>query len=156
MKVQLWSFGKENSSYVAQGVEIFTGRLRHYCDFDLRIMSAGKNTARSPEVLKRKEAEILLGLMEPGEKYIMLDERGDQLTTLQLADLLRQYRLQASRKLVFVIGGAYGLDNSVLLKAGKVVSLSRLTFPHQMVRLIMAEQLYRAFSIINNEKYHHQ
>lgn len=157
MKVQLWSFGKENSSYIAEGMQLFVGRLKHYCDFEFRILSAGKNSGKlMPEALKKKEAEILLSIMEPQQIYFMLDERGKELNTLQLAGLLERHKMVASRTLVFLIGGAYGLDESILLKARKVISLSKLTFPHQLVRLIMAEQLYRAFSILNNEKYHHQ
>lgn len=157
MKVQLWSFGKENNSYITEGMQVFTDRLKHYCDFELRILHAGKNAGKlSPDDLKKEEARILLSLLEPEHHLFVLDERGKDITTMQLADLLEQQQMLSSHPLVFLIGGAYGIDESVLLKARKVLSLSKLTFPHQLVRLIMAEQLYRAFSILNNEKYHHQ
>lgn len=157
MKVQLWSFGKENSSYIAEGMQLFTGRIQHYCDFEYKIINIGKNAGKLPaEAMKKKEAEILLSIIEPQQILYMLDERGKELTSLQLAGLLEEHQMLASRTLIFLIGGAYGLDESVLLKARKIISLSKLTFPHQLVRLIMAEQLYRAFSILNNEKYHHQ
>lgn len=157
MKVQLWSFGKENTSYITEGMQMFTDRLKHYCDFELRILNAGKNTGKlSPDALKKQEASILLGLLEPEHHLFVLDERGKEISTLQVAKLLEKQQMLASHTLVFLIGGAFGIDESVLLKAREVLSLSKLTFPHQLVRLIMAEQLYRAFSVLNNEKYHHQ
>jgi len=157
MKVQLWSFGKENEAYIREGVLLFTGRLQHYCEFELKTLSAGKNAGNlPPEELKKKEAKILLSILEPQHILIALDERGKEITTIQLADMLEKHQMFASKILIFLIGGAYGIDESVLLKARTVISLSQLTFPHQLVRLIMCEQLYRAFTLLNHEKYHHQ
>jgi 23S rRNA (pseudouridine1915-N3)-methyltransferase len=157
MKLQLWSFGKTHESYIREGMELFQERINHYCDFEFKLFSAGKNTASlSPEELKKKEARILLAALEPRQHLIALDERGKALSTLQFADLLDKQRISGSTTLVFLIGGAYGLDESVLLKARQILSISRFTFPHQLVRLIMAEQIYRAFTVLNHEKYHHQ
>ncbi|HEX5554769.1 MAG TPA: 23S rRNA (pseudouridine(1915)-N(3))-methyltransferase RlmH [Chitinophagaceae bacterium] len=157
MKVQLWAFGKEKETYIREGMQMFSQRLQHYCEFDLKILNAGKNTATlPPEELKKKEAKILLSILEPQHVLIALDERGREMTTLQFADLLEKHQMLASRTLVFLIGGAYGLDESVMLKARNILALSKLTFPHQLVRLIMAEQIYRGFTLLNHEKYHHQ
>lgn len=157
MKVQIWSFGKEHEGYIREGVLLFTERLKHYCEFEFRILNAGKNTSSlTQDELKKKEAKILLSILEPGHVLIVLDERGTEITSVQLSELLEKHQMLASRTLVFLIGGAFGIDESILLKARSVLSLSRLTFPHQLVRLILAEQLYRAFSILNHGKYHHQ
>jgi 23S rRNA (pseudouridine1915-N3)-methyltransferase len=157
MKVQIWSFGKEHESYVREGIQLFSDRLKHYCDFEFKILNAGKGTSTLPETeLKKKEAKVLLSILEPQHVLVVLDERGKDLSSMQLSAFLQNHQTIASRTLVFLIGGAYGIDESVLLKARNVFSLSKLTFPHQLVRLILAEQLYRAFAILNNEKYHHQ
>ena len=157
MKVQIWSFGKEHESYVREGIQLFSDRLKHYCDFEFKILNAGKGTSTLPETeLKKKEAKVLLSILEPQHVLVVLDERGKDLSSMQLSAFLQNHQTIASRTLVCLIGGAYGIDESVLLKARNVFSLSKLTFPHQLVRLILAEQLYRAFAILNNEKYHHQ
>jgi 23S rRNA (pseudouridine1915-N3)-methyltransferase len=157
MKVQLWSFGKAHESYIREGMELFQERINHYCEFEFKLLSAGKNTAKlSPNELKKKEARILLAALEPRQHLIALDERGKMLNTLQFADLLEKQRTSGAAPLVFLIGGAYGLDESILLKARHILAISQFTFPHQLVRLIMAEQIYRAFTVLNHEKYHHQ
>lgn len=157
MKVEIWSFGKEHEPYVREGIGVFSERLRRYCDFEIKILNAGKGAATLPEQeLRKKEAKVLLSVLEAKHVLVVLDERGQELSSLQLSELLEKHRMLASRTLVFLIGGAYGIDESVLLKARSIWSLSRLTFPHQLVRLLLAEQLYRAFTILNNEKYHHQ
>lgn len=157
MKVQLWSFGKENEAYISEGMKIFSQRLQHYCDFDLKFLNVGKNAGNLPPgELKKQEARILLSVLEPDHILIVLDERGKNITSMQLAALVEKQQLMSSKTLVFLIGGAFGIDESILIKAREVISLSKLTFPHQLVRLIVAEQLYRAFTILNHEKYHHQ
>lgn len=157
MKVQIWSFGKDHEPYIREGMQLFSERLKHYCDFEVKVLNAGKGiSGLSERELKKKEAKILLSILEPQHVLIVLDERGKELSSLQLSAFLQNHQVLASRTLVFLIGGAYGIDESVLLKARSVFTLSHLTFPHQLVRLIVAEQLYRAFTIINNEKYHHQ
>lgn len=156
MKIQLWTFGKENESYIRNGIELFTNRLSHYCDFSIRILNAGKNSGRlPPQELKKKEARVILSLLEPQHILYTLDEKGKEISSEKLAGLLAKNQMLASRILVFLIGGAYGTDESVLIKSRGILALSRLTFPHQLVRLIMVEQLYRAFSILNHEQYHH-
>ncbi|SEL80277.1 23S rRNA (pseudouridine1915-N3)-methyltransferase [Chitinophaga rupis] len=157
MKIQLWSIGKENDPYIKEGIAIYQKRLQHYVDFELRLIPTVKQAASlSIPELKKQEAKIILDLLQPQDYLLALDEHGKMMTTLQLADFLQQRTNAATRQLVLLIGGAFGLDASILQRAQGKLSLSQLTFPHQLVRLIVTEQLYRAYSVLHNEKYHHQ
>ncbi|HEU4552985.1 MAG TPA: 23S rRNA (pseudouridine(1915)-N(3))-methyltransferase RlmH [Chitinophaga sp.] len=157
MKIQLWSIGKENDPYIREGIAVYQKRLQHYVDFELRLIPTVKQAASlSIPELKKQEAKIILDLLQPQDYLLALDEHGKLMTTLQLANFLQQRTNAATRQLVLLIGGAFGLDDSVLQRAQGKLSLSPLTFPHQLVRLIMTEQLYRAYSVLHNEKYHHQ
>lgn len=157
MKLQLWSIGKSHEDHVKEGIHLFTGRLKHYTDFELRIIAPPKNAGRlTASELRKKEAALILEQLQEGDFLIALDEKGTEFTTLQLADFLQQKTNAGVKRLVFLIGGAYGLEESIFKRAQQKISLSRLTFPHQLVRLIVTEQLYRACTILQNEKYHHQ
>lgn len=157
MKIQLWSIGKENDPYIKEGIAIYQKRLQHYVDFELRLIPTVKQAASlSIPEFKKQEAKIILDLLQPQDYLLALDEHGKMMTTLQLADFLQQRTNAATRQLVLLIGGAFGLDASILQRAQGKLSLSQLTFPHQLVRLIVTEQLYRAYSVLHNEKYHHQ
>ncbi|WP_217607046.1 23S rRNA (pseudouridine(1915)-N(3))-methyltransferase RlmH [Chitinophaga sp. GbtcB8] len=157
MKIQLWSIGKENDPYIKEGIAIYQKRLQHYVDFELRLIPTVKQAASlSIPELKKQEAKIILDLLQPQDYLLALDEHGKMMTTLQLADFLQQRTNAATRQLILLIGGAFGLDASILQRAQGKLSLSQLTFPHQLVRLIVTEQLYRAYSVLHNEKYHHQ
>jgi len=157
MKIQLWSIGKENDPYIKEGIAIYQKRLQHYVDFELRLIPTVKQAASlSIPELKKQEAKIILDLLQPQDYLLALDEHGKMMTTLQLADFLQQRTNAATRQLVLLIGGAFGLDATILQRAQGKLSLSQLTFPHQLVRLIVTEQLYRAYSVLHNEKYHHQ
>lgn len=156
MKISFWSVGKVHDGYVKTGIEEFTKRLSNYFPVEWKLIAPLKNAAAfSQTELKKKEAAIILAGMKGDDYLIALDERGKEFTSEGLAKLLQQQANESTRQLVFLIGGAFGLDDSVL-KAAKVKwSLSPLTFPHQLVRLILAEQVYRACTILQNEKYHH-
>lgn len=157
MKIQLWSIGKANEDYVRQGVTLFGERLRRYTDFELVIIPGLKNASGlSPAELQKKEAERVTDMLLPGDYLVALDEHGPAFSTEELSSFLQQRMNTGTARLIFLIGGAYGIDTSLLNKARQQISLSRLTFPHQLVRLIATEQLYRAFTILRNEKYHHQ
>src|ERR1044072_2210038 len=157
MKIQLWSIGKDNDPYIRDGIAVFQKRLQHYVDFELRLIPTVKQAASLcvPE-LKKQEAPIITDMLQPQDYLVALDEHGKMMTTLQLADFLQQRTNAGTRQLVLLIGGAFGLDPVILQRAQLKLSLSSLTFPHQLVRLILAEQLYRAYSVLHNEKYHHQ
>lgn len=157
LKIQLWSIGKENDAYIRDGIAVFQKRLQHYTDFELRLIPTVKQAASLPlPELKKAEGKMILDLLGPQDYLVALDERGKTFTTLQLADFLQQRINAATRQVVILIGGAYGIDTPVLQRAQLQLSLSSLTFPHQLVRLIMTEQLYRAYTVLQNEKYHHQ
>lgn len=157
MKIQLWSIGKDNDPYIRDGIAVFQKRLQHYVDFDLRLIPTVKQAASlSIPELKKQEARIITDMLQPQDYLVALDEHGKMMNTLQLADFLQQRTNAGTRQLVLLIGGAFGLDPVILQRAQLKLSLSSLTFPHQLVRLIVTEQLYRAYSVLHNEKYHHQ
>jgi 23S rRNA (pseudouridine1915-N3)-methyltransferase len=157
MKFQFWSLGKPHEPYVKPGVENFTGRIAKYYPVDWSIISPPKNAGLLDETaLKKKEADILLAGLSKEDYLVALDERGKSLGSEQLATFIQARANDSTRQLIFLIGGAYGLHENILNRANFKWSLSLLTFPHQLVRLILAEQVYRACTIIRNEKYHHQ
>jgi len=157
MKFQFWSVGKMHEPYVKPGVDIFTQRISNYYPVEWNIIATPKNAGLLPEAdLKKKEAEILLHELPKDDYLVALDERGKALSSEQLAGFIQTRANESTRQLVFLIGGAYGLHDTVLKRANYKWSLSLLTFPHQLVRLILTEQVYRACTILRNEKYHHQ
>jgi 23S rRNA (pseudouridine1915-N3)-methyltransferase len=156
MKIQLWSVGKQHESYVKTGVEEFTKRLNKYFSAEWEIIPTPKNSAMLSQMdLKKQEAETIIEWLEKEDYVILLDERGKELSSPQLAKFIQQRANESTRKLIFLIGGVYGVDESIFKRANYTWSLSRLLFPHMLVRLILAEQLYRACTILKNEKYHH-
>jgi 23S rRNA (pseudouridine1915-N3)-methyltransferase len=156
MKLQCWSVGKPHETFVKNGVDDFTKRISNYFPIAWNIIPAPKNAGTLSETdLKKKEGTLILERLSNEDYLVVLDERGKQLNSEELAGFIQQRANESARKLVFLIGGAFGLDNAVLKRANFNWSLSRLVFPHQLVRLILAEQLYRACTILRNEKYHH-
>jgi len=152
MKILLWSVGKENDAYVKAGVDDFTRRLSRYFPTEWRLIPPPKNATAD---LKKKEGEVLLSLLTKDDFLVALDERGKQFTSENLAHFIQMRANSGGKNLIFLIGGVYGLDPAVLARADHHWSLSQLTLPHQLVRLVLAEQLYRACTILRNEKYHH-
>ncbi len=156
MKIEFWSMGKDHEKYVKEGIELFTKRVKNYYTTTWKIIGPPKNAASLPdEILKEKEGEIILNKLEKTDFLILLDETGKQLTSPGLALLLDQRAIQGTRNIVFLIGGAFGVSKAVMARANFSWGLSTLVFPHQLVRLILAEQVYRACTILKNEKYHH-
>jgi 23S rRNA (pseudouridine1915-N3)-methyltransferase len=156
MKIQLWSVGKEHEPYIKPGVNDFTLRIARYYPVEWKLIAPPRNAAAlSIPDLKKKEGEIILNALTKDDWLVALDERGRQMTSEGLAQLLQGRANERAKNLVFLIGGIYGLDESVLKRSDHRWSLSLLTFPHQLARLIVAEQLYRACSILRNERYHH-
>ena len=157
MKISFWSVGKAHEPYVKGGIEEFTKRLSNYFPVQWNIIPVPKNAGMLSEAdLKKREGEMILGFLKEEDFLVALDERGKSLTSEGLANLIQQRANESTRNLVFLIGGAFGLDENVLKAARLKWSLSQLTFPHQLVRLILAEQVYRACTILRNEKYHHR
>jgi 23S rRNA (pseudouridine1915-N3)-methyltransferase len=157
MKISLWAIGKNNEPYVKSGIDEFTKRISRYFPVEWTIIPVPKNAGMLSEMdLKKKEAETILQWLRPEDYLIALDEKGKQLSSEGLAQFLQTRSNESAKNIIFLIGGAFGLDNQVLSKAKFTWSLSSLTFPHQLVRLILAEQIYRACTILRNEKYHHK
>jgi 23S rRNA (pseudouridine1915-N3)-methyltransferase len=156
MKLQFWSIGKAHESYVKEGVDLFTKRITNYYPVEWNIISMPKNSATLSETdLKKKEGENVLLALQKEDYLVLLDERGKQLKSEGVAQLIESRANESLKNNVFLIGGAYGVSDLVAQRANFTWSLSPLVFPHQLVRLVLAEQIYRACSIIRNEKYHH-
>ena len=157
MKISLITVGKTDVGWVREGLELYVSRLSHYVPFVLDEIPELKNVAAlTREQIKEKEGEGILKRIKPGDEVVLLDERGREFRSVELADWLRDRLARSSRDLVFVVGGAYGFSPKVYERAAGRLSLSKMTFSHQMVRTIFAEQLYRAFTIIKGEPYHHE
>lgn len=156
MKLHIWSVGKSNETYVKTGIDDYTSRILRYYPLEWNIIPVPKNAALLPEQdLQRKEGEAVMNLLKKEDFLVALDRKGKQVECEELAALVQSGANSSIKNMVFLIGGAYGLDKAVLQRANFVWSLSQLVFPHQLVRLILAEQVYRACTIIKNEKYHH-
>ncbi len=157
MEVKLVTVGKTDVPWVREGLDLYVSRLRHYVPFTLVEIPQLKNvSAFSQEQIKEKEGELILKQVAPGETVILLDERGRQYRSVEWADWIQRQLSLGGKGLVFVVGGAYGFSQKVYDRANGLVSLSKMTFSHQMVRTVFAEQLYRAFTIIRGEPYHHE
>jgi 23S rRNA (pseudouridine1915-N3)-methyltransferase len=156
MKIECWAIGKPHESYVEEGVNDFTKRIENYYPVEWRLFNIKKNSGSiDPEKLKYDESLLILGSLKSEDWLVSLDEKGKILNSRKLAAFIQDRGNESTRRLIFLIGGAYGLDETLLKKSKFIWSLSMLTFPHQLVRLILAEQIYRACSIGRNEKYHH-
>lgn len=157
MKAALWAIGPTSFPYLKEGTAIYEGRLKHYLPFEYLILPDIKNAKnRSEEQIKQKEGEMLLKKLDKGDHLILLDEGGKLYDSIQFSKQLDQMLQQSYKRLVFVIGGAYGFSPEVYARANARLSLSKMTFSHQMVRLFVLEQLYRAMTILRNQPYHHQ
>ena len=160
MRISLFSVGKPHEAYVRAGIEDFTGRIGHYFPCEWKLLAPAKNggagNSGAAETAKKQEAETILNALNKEDYLVLLDERGKQWTSEQLSVFVQTRANDSCRHLVFVIGGAFGVDASVQARAQYTWSLSNLVFPHQLVRLILSEQIYRACTILRNEKYHHQ
>ena len=156
MKIACWAIGKAHEAYVEAGVTNFTQRIGNYFPVEWRLFNVKKNDGSlSGQKLKQEESSLILSALKPEDYLVSLDENGKSLSSRKLAGFIEDRGNERVKKLIFLIGGAYGLDETLLKKSKFIWSLSALTFPHQLVRLILAEQLYRACSIGRNEKYHH-
>lgn len=157
MKLTLLTMGKTDVPWVREGLELYISRLLHYVSFSLNEIPQLKRVASlSQENIKLKEGELLLGQIKATDYVILLDEHGRQFRSVEFAKMLDEKISRGGKDLVFVIGGAYGFSDAVYSRADAKISLSEMTFSHQMVRTIFAEQLYRAFTILKGEPYHHE
>lgn len=153
MKLRVIWVGKTQEEWVRQGVEEYAGRIRRYLPLDLSEVREEKGSA--PELMRAREGERLLKSLGKSFRVLLLDEHGDQLTSPEFAAFIGRERDNGVHELAFAVGGAYGFDQSVRKAALRSISLSRMTFTHQMVRPFLLEQIYRGLTILNNESYHH-
>ncbi|HEY0246200.1 MAG TPA: 23S rRNA (pseudouridine(1915)-N(3))-methyltransferase RlmH [Mucilaginibacter sp.] len=157
MKITFLTVGKTEDAYLKEGIDKYAKRLKHYTRLSLIEIDELKNTkALTQEQQKTKEAELILKKITPTDHVILLDEKGMELTSQQFAAYIDKKTIGSVASLVFVVGGPYGFDATVYARANDKLSLSAMTFSHQMVRLFFIEQLYRAYTIIKGEPYHHQ
>jgi 23S rRNA (pseudouridine1915-N3)-methyltransferase len=157
MKITLLIVGKTEDAYLKEGIDKYLKRLKHYTKIEVVEITELKNTkALTQEQQKTKEAELILKKIAATDHIILLDEKGMELSSPQFAAFIDKKAIGSVTNLVFIVGGPYGFDQSVYQRANDKISLSRMTFSHQMVRLFFVEQLYRAFTIIKGEPYHHE
>ena len=157
MKITLLTVGKTDVKWVREGLELYSSRLVHYIPFSLVEIPELKNvSALSQDQIKSREGELILKHIKPADELVLLDEHGREFRSVEFAEFIEGRMSRSSRDLVFVIGGAYGFSKEVYSRADSKISLSKMTFSHQMVRTIFAEQLYRAFTIMRGEPYHHE
>ena len=157
MNIKLIAIGKTDSAALQQLIITYEKRLVRYINFELQLLPDIKNSKSLTEELQKiKEGELILSNVESSHYLILLDERGKEYTSVAFADELQKKMNTSIKQLTFVIGGPYGFSQEVYSRANGKLSLSKLTFSHQMIRLFFIEQLYRAFTILRNEPYHHQ
>jgi len=157
MKITLLTVGKTDVEWVRKGLDLYVARIGHYVPFQLCEIPELKNVSSlSRDQIKEKEGELVLKNLKKSDEVVLLDERGREYRSLDFSSFLQKKLSGSSRDLVFVIGGAYGFSDAVYARSDERISLSKMTFSHQMVRTIFAEQLYRAFTIIKGEPYHHE
>ena len=157
MKICLLVIGKTDEAYLQKGIELFSKRIPHYISFEMKIIPDIKNSKNlSEDQQKEKEGELIFQQINTADELFLLDEQGMEVSSIEFARFLEKKMISGIKRLVFVIGGPYGFSGNVYSRANGKVSLSKMTFSHQMVRLIFLEQLYRAMTILKGEPYHHQ
>lgn len=155
MKIKLIAIGKTDEKYLQDGFAKYLDRLKHYISFELVVINDVKIGSKPNTLLqKEKEAELFFDKIQPNDFVVLLDENGKSFTSVAFADYV-QKRMNASTDVVFLIGGPFGFSDKIYQRANDKISLSKMTFSHQMIRLFFVEQVYRAFTIIKREKYHH-
>lgn len=157
MKIELAVIGKTSIGYLKQGIDEYIKRLKHYVPFEIKYIDDTKNTKNiSEDQQKRTEGAKILSLLDKSDFVVLLDEHGKEYTSMQYSSYIQKRMLSGAKKVVFVIGGPYGFSQEVYDRANDKISFSKMTFNHEMIRLIFTEQLYRAYTIINHEPYHHE
>ena len=157
MKILFLVVGKTDDKYLLEGIEKYRLRLKHYIGFDyVEIPDIKNRKSLSESQQKKQESDLIFAKLKVGDHLVLLDEKGQEFRSLAFANHLQQKMNSGIKRLVFVVGGPYGFDDSLYVKAQGKVSLSKMTFSHQMIRLFFVEQVYRAMTILRNEPYHHE
>ena len=157
MKIILSVVGKTSTGYLKNGIDEYVSRLTHYIPFEIVYLNDAKNTRKlSESQQKNAEGKSILDFVEKSDYVVLLDEHGKEFTSMQFSTYIEKRSLSGIKRLIFVVGGPYGFSEDVYNRASEKISLSKMTFSHEMIRLIFTEQLYRAMTIINHEPYHHE
>ncbi len=157
MNFTLLVIGKTDDDWLQKGIDIYANRLSHYINFDLQVIQSLKNVKNLPgPVLKQKEGDLILAKLHPSDFVVLLDDKGKHFTSVEFAGQIQNYLNAGHKRVVFIVGGALGFSDEVYNRANAKLSLSKMTLSHQMVRVFFTEQLYRAFTILKGEKYHHE
>lgn len=156
MNIKLITVGKTDAAFVKEGIGVYEKRIKRYINFDIQVIpDLKKSKKRSNEVQKDQEGELILNAVQAGDFLVLLDEKGKELKSTQFADYIQKRMNTGIKQLIFVIGGPFGFSDDVKKRSDFKLSLSQMTFSHQLVRILFAEQLYRAFTILKGEPYHH-
>jgi 23S rRNA (pseudouridine1915-N3)-methyltransferase len=156
MKIVLLTIGKTNEKYLVEGINQYVKRLTHYIHFEMNEIPKLKNAKNFSKIeLMQKEGELILGYIKDADHLVLLEDKGEDFSSPKFAQKLQSWMLSGKKRLVFVVGGAYGFSEAVYARGNEQLSLSKMTFSHQMVRLFFVEQIYRGYTILNNEPYHH-
>lgn len=156
MKITLLAIGKTNAKYLQEGIEQYTKRLSHYIPFELKILPDVKTTkALTTDKQKEMEGEMFMSAIQQGDWVTLLDEHGKEFTSRDFASYIDKKMITISKNLIFIIGGPYGFSKAMYERANEKLSLSKMTFSHEMIRLFFVEQIYRAMTILKGEPYHH-
>lgn len=157
MKIELLLVGKTDAQYIVNAVDEYKKRLQHYLSVDIREIPDAKNVKNmTKEQQKEKEAELILKQIQPGDHLVLLDEKGREFTSREFSSYVEKKMHTVNKRLIFIVGGPYGFSEKIYTIAPERISLSKMTFSHQMIRLFFIEQLYRAMTILHNEPYHHE
>jgi 23S rRNA (pseudouridine1915-N3)-methyltransferase len=157
MKIKLICAGKTSDSYIVEGIEKYAKRLKHYTSFELIEIPEVKGfNTKGKDVLKEEEAKLFLAKIDKNDYLILLDENGKHKTSVEFAGSIQNKMNRSISSIVFLVGGPFGFSQTMYDRADEKMSLSKMTFSHQMIRLFFIEQLYRSFSILRGEKYHHE
>lgn len=157
MKIELIVIGKTDAKYFIEAINEYKNRLIHYLPFEMKVIPDIKNIKNlSESQQKEKEGELIIKSLQQGDYLVLLDEKGKDYSSMEFARYIEKKMQTVPRRLVFVVGGPYGFSEAVYKAAAEKISLSRMTFSHQMIRLIFIEQIYRAMTILNHEPYHHE
>jgi 23S rRNA (pseudouridine1915-N3)-methyltransferase len=157
LKIKLIYIGKTSKKFLIEGENEYKSRLKHYCNLEIiEIQDIKNQKSLSFEEIKKAEGEKFLAVLSKEDQVFLLDDKGKEFTSIGLSEFLNKHQIYSTSTLVFLIGGAFGFSNSVYERANGKISLSKLTFSHQMIRMLFLEQIYRAFTILKGEKYHHE
>lgn len=157
MKISFWFIGKSTPEYINEGIKTYEKRLPHYCSFETICFPQVKNASKlPPNELKKKEAEMIMEKILKSDYFVSLDEYGKEYRSIEFANQLEKWSISITGRIVFLVGGAFGIDETLLSRSDHKLALGKGTYSHQLIRIMFLEQLYRGFSILKGENYHNE